>query len=1081
MVRPSSSRRKTRASRATSASGNTAKQRLTLEQLEPRNMLDVGFGPSLQGFGAMDARFDYGFAQPSYNYSQFESSFNAAGSSAPQENANSFQNDGASNTYDYAFSDTGLFGSSYNYDYPQFGYEYPDMGQVYPESEDQYPTNTNETGIVVEEPVSEWTWATITELSPGIPGAGLEWVTRETELTVTGHGTPQATLEVRDDSYKLANVTVDANGDWSTTVTLPGTTTLNVVDSNGTFLDSRSITVDTTPPEVNVSVPTLVKGTTVEVTVDVPPTSEDIYIGVDVVLDLDRNGDGQFSGVDEVGVASGQVWSTGIVSIPDVADYGQYSVQVTVSDPVGNKTSNVVSFSVDPHTGTAKKGLLEHLIQDYHISQILSGKAELWNYYNQIDPALIPYIWERLNSSGGSGIFLSAKAASLPASLSDIAEKWSAYGVNADGSVLIHTRSVLGTPMATYRGELSGLGMIIGAENAQHQIFEGWMDISKLEDLRELSTFAAGVPVVDPVLFAGSVPGDADPLVLADTFRTDFNATGAGITVGVLSDSYDTSGNAIDAAADIASGDLPGAGNPEGRTTPVNVLQDFPNGSDEGRAMLQIVHDLAPDASLQFRTAFNGVIDFAAGIEELLAAGSDVIVDDIGYLNSPLYNDGILNNAIDTVVAQGATYATAGGNSGTDAYESGWNGVTATVAGTNGTFHDFGGTDVEQEMTIPAGQFFTLLLQWDDAWIEGGSAMPNFQVDTDLALIMTDENGNDISMPDQDNQAIDQAYEIFAFDNTASATDTIINLSVLLNTDAAPPGRFTWIAVRGAPTNVEFLTGDASSMIAPSRAAGALTTAALNADTGTIEPFSSLGGDLEILFDDDGNALADPEIRAKPELTAPDNLNTTFFGFDSDGDGNPNFFGTSAAAPVVAGVAALILSDAGRVVTPTEMRTHLQENALDLETPGFDFISGSGLVQTIRLPSAALQDDFGVDDTSNIARYLGGLTSAAMTIEDLSIARHATGLHDYDWYSFHAAQSGQLNVTMDVTTVNGGDLHFRVYVLANGSLNELTSSRSTGTKVQSASTSVPYGAHLFVWVYGFNFEQGSYSLELSIT
>ena len=78
---------------------------------------------------------------------------------------------------------------------------------------------------------------------------------------------------------------------------------------------------------------------------------------------------------------------------------------------------------------------------------------------------------------------------------------------------------------------------------------------------------------------------------------------GSGITVGVMSDSYDTNTAPNSAALDIASGDLPGVGNPAGNTEPVVVLEDFPGRTDEGRAMLQIVHDLAPKAKLGFATA----------------------------------------------------------------------------------------------------------------------------------------------------------------------------------------------------------------------------------------------------------------------------------------------------------------------------------------------------------------------------------------------------------------------------------------------------------------------------------------------
>ena len=84
-----------------------------------------------------------------------------------------------------------------------------------------------------------------------------------------------------------------------------------------------------------------------------------------------------------------------------------------------------------------------------------------------------------------------------------------------------------------------------------------------------------------------------------------------------MSDSYDTNAAPNSAALDIATGDLPGAGNPFGNTEPVVVLQDSPGGTDEGRAMLQIVHDMAPKARLGFATANGGEVNFANNIRAL--------------------------------------------------------------------------------------------------------------------------------------------------------------------------------------------------------------------------------------------------------------------------------------------------------------------------------------------------------------------------------------------------------------------------------------------------------------------------------
>ena len=65
-------------------------------------------------------------------------------------------------------------------------------------------------------------------------------------------------------------------------------------------------------------------------------------------------------------------------------------------------------------------------------------------------------------------------------------------------------------------------------------------------------------------------------------------------------------------------------------------------------------------------------------------------------------------------------------------------------------------------------------------------------------------------------------------------------------------------------------------------------------DPALLESFSS-GGLTPILFDLTGSPIF--ELRQKPGIVCPDGTNTTFFGFDFEPDGFPNFFGTSAAAP----------------------------------------------------------------------------------------------------------------------------------------------------------------------------------------
>ena len=97
-------------------------------------------------------------------------------------------------------------------------------------------------------------------------------------------------------------------------------------------------------------------------------------------------------------------------------------------------------------------------------------------------------------------------------------------------------------------------------------------------------------------------------------------------------------------------------------------LEGDQSATDEGRAMLQIAHDVAPASKLCFATAIGGLLHFADNIRALAdkkgKCRADVVVDDVGYFEEPFFSDSALSDAIDEVAAKGTHYFTSAGNDG---------------------------------------------------------------------------------------------------------------------------------------------------------------------------------------------------------------------------------------------------------------------------------------------------------------------------------------------------------------------------------------------------------------------------------
>ena len=466
---------------------------------------------------------------------------------------------------------------------------------------------------------------------------------------------------------------------------------------------------------------------------------------------------------------------------------------------------------------------------------------------------------------------------------------------------------------------------------------------------------------------------------------------------------YANNGFLATAATDVSTGDLPSG---------VNVLEEAEDGNggcmnygaptqlpftDEGRAMLQIVHDVAPGASLAFYTAENSEADFANGIGQLAAsvesggAGAKVIADDVGYFDEPFYQDGMVAQAIDAVVAQGVAYFSAAGNDGTLAYDNdtpSFSTVSTTAPNSGEHLLNFDASGATTVTSLPVtiaslipGEFVAIVVEWDQPYVTGapnsGGATSHIDVcitgasGTDVVEQYITNAGAPVNCTGANATGSDP-YQVMIIANPANASgntaEETLNIVVGLADGTAAPGRIKVVVEDdGAGSTINAFPGNSvnATLQGHPGAAGAAAVGAafyLNtpacgttpAGTGVFfrrrrhahfvrqrrQPARYSHRSPEAGFRRaqwrQRHVLGihpDREPERRPTLRAVKN-NANY----------PNFFGTSAATPHVAGIAALMLQ-ANPAVTPAQIYQALRASALPMDTVSPNFDSGYGFVQ----------------------------------------------------------------------------------------------------------------------------------------
>ncbi len=566
---------------------------------------------------------------------------------------------------------------------------------------------------------------------------------------------------------------------------------------------------------------------------------------------------------------------------------------------------------------------------------------------------------QQLYSYAG-GVGLAGRGAG-PLALAAISEAFPELllsGEQGPASVLVR---VTARDVAALRPLLEARGFVTVAARPQLHFIEGRLPVS------QLAPGAAGVeslaargllgvlPVWRPVGSTGRYSSQADYGLQANRVRAakPTGYDGTGWRVGVMSDSYNSLGGA---AAGVASGDLPAS---------VQVLQDLPPGAgaDEGRAMIELIHDIAPGAGKAFSSVYQGEADFAdqaLRLADPTVGNCRILVDDISYLGEPMFQEGVIAQAVNEVSSRlGVAFFSSAGNYADASCEYANHPFVPVAGGSGNADLDFtpdAKGDTRQHFSIPKTRRLFLFLQWSDPFYTASGV----KTDLDMYLIKTRAGGavmrGDTIARGTSNSILSQnPVEIISYTNN-NDTDTEFDLVISRRKGTADPTRVKYISYGSAISDdpkvttaiqLEYFTR--SSTISGHHAAASVNSVAAAVSYIRLLPESFTSqGNITYLFNPDGSPLAAPVVRAKPDFASIDGCTTSFFGQKSTGQDPKDgflFFGTSAAAPNAAAVAALLLQ-ANPNFTPAQVTARLSATARDINTPGFDALTGAGLINT---------------------------------------------------------------------------------------------------------------------------------------
>ncbi len=584
---------------------------------------------------------------------------------------------------------------------------------------------------------------------------------------------------------------------------------------------------------------------------------------------------------------------------------------------------------------------------------------------------------------------------------SPLAVRWNAAG---QVQVYLHFDRYGNPPGETKLSMIGATNVVISPEL---NVVQAWIPANKLAAAAALSevtrvtvpryAFVKRAPDVGALPRTGSVDTQGDSILGAQQFRQTTGWTGQGVTVGVISNGDDS------IASSQKTGDLP-----KNIWNDPNNAGSFKSSGDEGTAMMEIVYDLAPGVK---RLGFCGpqtTVDFVTCLNDFTNdINANIIVDDLGFPGVAMFTDGGFAIAVENFAMNHPTIqlVSAAGNDAQGFWAGTWNPtpVNVRVNGVTYTQAQTFGTGTQASFTVQPGDNVFWILEWDDPWVDSPppGSTPNDPNDYDIVLFnstsgapLACNQGINISDPgpptstgayqpcnqtnsQPTNTPGPQPVQGNAWTNQGMTAQTVY---LQIFKVAGNPGDQLKLVINSQKSNIITLNPNTPGGSIYGHPALAfpyeITVGAVPAgNTSQIEPFSSQGPvNLPLI----------PDMRMKPDIVGVDCVNTTGAGSFSE-----PFCGTSAAAPHIAGLLALLESAyVGSGKTPFEL---IQDGASNSTNQNNTFGYGlPSLMETLSIDLVPLANSFTIPP--------GTITSGtAVTFTGGCLTNGSSSGVTYDW------------------------------------------------------------------------------------